>query len=264
MNLFFPRGAACACTVLCFKLLLPNLAFTQQSAGSAEGSVAKFPSPEKLTYQLQWHSVDAGTAVVQLSKAAADHWQIGLNLQSAGVVTRLYPVTDSYKVITTDHFCTLSTFLDAQEGKRHRQTQLTFQPVQHKVNFFERNFTKNTTAKSELNVAPCTHDVISSLAILRALHLQPGKTATLPITDGKKLVYAKVEAQAKENVNINGKTYSAIRNEAFLFNNVLYKRKGRLLIWITDDALRLPVQMRVQLNFPIGTITLELEKVEQL
>lgn len=225
---------------------------------------ATFPCPEKLTYRVEWHSVMAGTAVVQLSRTTPSNWQFDLNLQSAGLVTRLYKVMDTYKSVTTSHFCGQSTFLDAQEGKRHRQTQLTFQPVQRKVNYYEHDFVKNTTERKVLDIAPCTHDVVGSLATLRSLDLQPGKTAVLPVTDGKKMVNARVDAQAKENVTVGGKTYSAVRYEAFLFDNVLYKRKGRLFIWATDDADRLPVQLRVQLGFPIGNITLELDKQEKL
>jgi hypothetical protein len=31
---------------------------------------------------------------------------------------------------------------------------------------------------------------------------------------------------------------------------------------VTDDARRLPVQIQVQMSFPIGTVTLQLEKEE--
>ena len=86
----------------------------------------------------------------------------------------------------------------------------------------------------------------------------------MPVRNGKKLVQAKVEAQAKENINIDGKNYPTVRYEAFLFDNVLYKRKGRLFIWLTDDPERTPVQFRIQLGFPIGTILLELEKQQRL
>ena len=76
------------------------------------------------------------------------------------------------------------------------------------------------------------------------------RPATLPITDGKKLVNARIDAQSRENVSIASKTYHTIRYEAFLFDNVLYKRKGRLFIWLTDDADRIPVQLRFQLGIP--------------
>jgi hypothetical protein len=37
---------------------------------------------------------------------------------------------------------------------------------------------------------------------------------------------------------------------------------GRVFVWLTDDDRRLPVQIRVRMNFPLGTVTLELEKEE--
>ena len=41
---------------------------------------------------------------------------------------------------------------------------------------------------------------------------------------------------------------------------MLYRRFGHLYIWVTDDARKLPVEIRVRLQFAIGTITLQLEK----
>jgi hypothetical protein len=64
-------------------------------------------------------------------------------------------------------------------------------------------------------------------------------------------------------MTFEGKTYPSIRYEAFVFDNVLYKRKGRLLIWITDDSARLPVALRMQMAFPIGAVNVELQKTGQ-
>lgn len=52
-----------------------------------------------------------------------------------------------------------------------------------------------------------------------------------------------------------------VRYEANLFNDVLYKRKGRLLLWLSDDDRKVLVQVRVRLGFPVGTISLQLEKL---
>jgi hypothetical protein len=49
-----------------------------------------------------------------------------------------------------------------------------------------------------------------------------------------------------------------------MLNGVVYTRKGRLFIWLTDDARHLPVQIRLKLPFPIGTVTLQLQKEEHL
>ncbi len=93
------------------------------------------------------------------------------------------------------------------------------------------------------------------------MHLEPGQSARIPISDGKKAVLAKVEAQERETVKTDaGIRYKTIRYEAFLFDNVLYRRRGRLFVWLTDDERKLPVQLRIRLPFYIGTVTLQLEK----
>jgi hypothetical protein len=47
-------------------------------------------------------------------------------------------------------------------------------------------------------------------------------------------------------------------------NGVVYSRKGRVFIWVTDDARRLPVQIQLRMSFPVGTVTLHLLKEERL
>ena len=224
----------------------------------------KFPFPEKLTYDVEWRMLSAGQAVVELKQGNPHAWNIDLNLTSAGLVSRLYKILDVYKSSTNDRFCAENTFLDAQEGKKHTLTRLNFDNTRHKVDYDEHDLVKNSTAKRDLDIAPCTYEVMGAFAALRVMDIEPGHTVTLPITDGKKMAYAKIQAQAKENITVNGKGYATVRYEAFLFDNVLYKRKGRLLLWLTDDAERLPVQFRMQMGFPIGTITVELVKQEKL
>jgi len=117
-------------------------------------------------------------------------------------------------------------------------------------------------AQNEIDVPPCVHDVVGGLFFIRTLNLEPGQSANVPVTDGKKSVMAKVEAQARADVKTPAGTFHTIRYEVYLFNNVLYKRAAHLNVWVTDDRRRLPVQLRVRMTFTIGTITLQLEKHE--
>ena len=54
--------------------------------------------------------------------------------------------------------------------------------------------------------------------------------------------------------------FKTIRFEVDILNSVVYQRKGRAWVWISDDAKRLPVQIRLRMSFPVGTVTLGLEK----
>ena len=71
---------------------------------------------------------------------------------------------------------------------------------------------------------------------------------------------ARVEAQEREQIQTKAGAFKTIRYEAYVFNDVLYRRPAHLYVWLTDDARKLPVQIRVKMQFTIGTITLQLEK----
>ncbi len=254
---FFRLRSVCA-------LLLLSCATAFAPAREPTPKPLKFPFPEKLTYHIEWRLITAGDVTVQLSHATGGNWQMDMNIESAGLVSRLYKVNDKYKVLTNQKFCGLDSNLDAQEGKHHKITALNFDLQHNKVEYDDHDVLKNTSDKKWLDIPPCTYEIAGALASLRLTDLQPGKWASIPITDGKRLAYSKVEAQARETLNLNGRNYQTIRCEAFLFDNVLYKRKGRLFIWMTDDPAHVPVQFRFQLGFPVGTVTVELDKQQQL
>lgn len=251
------------CLLLCHVVALP-LALSPFTSAQDSVKSSKFPFPEKLTYRVEWRLVTAGTATVDLSRAGSEAWQTNLDIESAGLVTRLYKVLDTYRLTSDSKFCSTGSVLDAQEGKRHTITSLAFEVNRSLVRYEERDLVKNSNNQKELNVPPCTREIVGALAALRTVPIEPGKSVTFSVTDGKKLANARIEAQGRESVALNGKTYQTIRYEVFVFDNVLYKRKGRLFIWISDDGERIPVQFKLQLGFPIGNITVLLDKQQKL
>ena len=79
------------------------------------------PSTERLTYDIEWRLIHAGTAVVDAQKTSAH-----MKLESAGLVSTLFKIDDAYGVTYDEPFCATSSTLDAQEGKRHHETRVTF------------------------------------------------------------------------------------------------------------------------------------------
>ncbi len=252
-----PHAALFSLFLLCCTLAMPY----SLAEGSASGG---FPYHEKLHYRIEWRLITAGTADVELTPISSHTWETKIKLESAGVVTRLYEVHDDYTVRADEKFCAATSTLKALEGKRNRNSTLNFEPARKKVYYEEHDLVKNTVTKKELDIPACTHEIAGALSALRTMDLEPGKSIQLPITDGKRFAMAKIEAQEKETIVVDGKSYATIRYEAYIFDNVIYSRKGRLNLWLTDDADRLPIQMRIRLGFPIYNINLYLEKQEKL
>jgi hypothetical protein len=244
-------------------LLLPR---QHTAAENLPGARATLPAKENLLYQVEWRLISAGKVRLSWSanhQAGDPGWQAGMEMESTGLVSKLFKVKNQYSSLLRSDLCAVSSKLDAHEGRKHRETTVTFDAETRKASYLEKDLTKNAVVDTkEIDIPACVHDVVGALYHLRTLSLQPGESITLPMSDGKKSVNAKVEAQQREEIKTPSGTYKTIRYEAFLFNNVLYRRNAHLYVWLTDDARRLPVQIRVRMQFTIGTITLQLEKRE--
>ncbi|MFB3828065.1 MAG: DUF3108 domain-containing protein [Bryobacteraceae bacterium] len=225
------------------------------------------PAREMLQYTVEWRLITAGRA--QLDWAAATHegepgYQAKLHLESAGLVSKLFRVEDDYTTRLRADLCALSSYIKAEEGRRKRETTIRFDPEERKATYLEKDLVRNAVVAShDIDIPACVHDVVGGLYRLRTLRLEPGQSTQMPVSDGKKSVLARVEAQQREDVRTPAGEFKTVRYEAFLFNNVLYKRNAHLYVWLTDDDRKLPVQIRVRLQFTIGTITLQLSKVEK-
>jgi len=86
-------------------------------------------------------------------------------------------------------FCAVSTALDAMERTRHRETRVTYDYSKGKASYVERDLIKNSVTKTaEVDIPPCTRDIIGALYKLRTLKLEPGQSTQLALSDGKKSV----------------------------------------------------------------------------
>lgn len=223
--------------------------------------------PEVLTYGIEWRLFRAG--VSKLSWVPSAHgkqtYDVDLHLESAGTLARLYKVDNLYKAHLEDNLCATNFSLVSHEGKRVRDTQVAIDRSRHKATYVERDLAANNKVlhNQQTDVPACVPDVIGALARMRLLTIGPGQSTQIPVTDGKKWTNAKVEAQEREEVKTPAGTFKTLRYEAFLFDGALFARKARLFVWITDDARRLPVQLRMKFAFPVGIVTLQLEKEEK-
>jgi hypothetical protein len=233
------------CLVVCCSLLISALSFAQQK--------------DELTYAVEWRLIRAGTAKISLEPVRSG-WQGTVDLESAGLVSKLYPVSDHYTAQMTEGFCAASTAMKAQEGSRRRETIVNYDRGRGMTSYVETDLVKNKTVSKETGIPGCVHEWIGAIKTLRATKMEPGQSETIPMSDGKKFARVKIEAQDREEVRTPLGVFKTIRHEAFFFDGSLISRNARCFVWLTDDAKRTPVQIRVRMQFLIGTITLQLEK----
>lgn len=220
---------------------------------AAVGSTA-----EKLTYNVEWRLVHAGDVTIETHKSHAE-----MKVESAGLVSSLYKVNDTYSADYEEPFCATGSLMDSQEGKRHHESRVTYDRSQNRATFVERDLLKNMVLHSgQVDVPNCVHEIVGAFLALRSMRVEPGQSTQIPMSDGRRAANVKVEAQEREDVKTPSGDYKAVRYEANMLNGVVFSRKGRAFLWLSDDPRRLPVQIRLRMQFPIGTVTLQLQKEE--
>src|SRR5581483_6005371 len=168
------------------------------------------PSKEVLSYNIEWRLITAGKAQVEWNATQAPHsgYQLNAHVESLGFVSKLFKVEDDYRANLNTAGCVQNSQLAAHEGVRRRDTRVNYDAETRKAMYVERDTVKNNViASKEIDIPECVHDVIGGIYFLRTLNLEPGQSAEVTVSDGKKSAVAKVEAQQREEIRTPSGTY---------------------------------------------------------
>jgi len=216
------------------------------------------PPAEKLTFDVEWRLIHAGTVFIESEKT-----HTAMKLESAGLVSSLFKVSDTYNVDYDEPFCAARSLMDSQEGKRHHESKITFDRIKNRASYLERDVLRDVVLHSdEVDIPNCVYEVMGAFLRLRSQPIEPGQFTQLPMSDGRRSAAVRVDAQGREEIKTPAGAFHAVRYEVHMLNSVIYTRRGQVFVWLSDDPLHLPVQIRLRMQFPIGTVTLQLLKEE--
>ena len=232
---------------------------------------AQTPAPapltpgQTLTYDLYWSIFPAGEMVATFlsdepNGRAADH--LKTTAQSKGFVSLLYNVQDEfYSHFDPQTLCSRRISKKITEGRRRKETELVFDSARRLAILDERDLSKpgSPLKHAENEIPSCVEDIVTGFFYLRRQPLEVGKQVRVPVNDGSKTHVVSVEVQARERIQTPLGERQAFRLEPKVFDDGLYKRKGRMLIWISDDAERLPLRIKAMIT--LGSITGDLHTI---
>jgi hypothetical protein len=225
------------------------------------GSSFKFPVNQNFVYQVEWRLWDAGTATLGLTSDGAGMMRSSATADSSGVVSVLYPVHDRFlAVFDMRTFCSQSLTKHVEEGFHERETLISFNYGRRRAMLDETNLKNNQRKHQEKEIPGCVTDVISGIFYVASLPLQPKVSYTFPLNDGGQTVDVTVQAEARETITTPAGKFPTIRVSPQADSGPV-KDKGRIWIWYSDDARRIPVQMRARMFW--GTLTFRLLRIDK-
>jgi hypothetical protein len=224
---------------------------------------------EVLVYEGKFSKIIQGIAVADLTftlsqAPESDDFLVKAEAKSKGSLLKLFRYSFLQQLESTiddDGFRVLKTVKRDEQKERVRDSEAIFDYGDKQVTFVETNPKEpmRPPRKIASDIKDETHDLVSGIYALRLLPLAVGKTFELTVSDSG-LVYrvpVRVTKREQQKTVIGKAMCFRVEPEVFGTNRLI-EQKGSMIIWITDDARRLPV--RSQINTERGRIEVKLKQ----
>ena len=250
MTLFRPRIA------LAIFLALVAL---ESSAQSVEKKLQAYSPGEKLTFDVSWSVFPAGKITATLSRdndGPSDFYRVTTTADSQGFASLLYKVQDKFQsVFNPETVCSIEISKQINEGGRHKITKITFDRKRGLAILDERDAgsADKHPKHEEHEIPPCAQDIITAFYYVRSQPLRVGQSIKLAVNDGSKtkIVVAAITGRMKIHTPLGDR--EALRVEPSVFGNLYENKKGKIVIWFSDDEYHFPLRIRAALK--MGAIT---------
>ncbi|MBF0308260.1 MAG: DUF3108 domain-containing protein [Magnetococcales bacterium] len=245
----YVRWRQCLLLVVMMLWALPLRAEeTTETVGPAPG--------ERLQFNLSWMGIPGGRAEMRYTKPEADTYSIETTLDSIGAVRFMYLVEDRLEAngMVTPQGLLSRTYLKLQnEGSRNRRTDYFFnrdlQQVLITIN--------NGHPKRFDEMGPDVNDPITAWYALRFHNdVRPGAILNMPILDGTKRYVADVFIGEQERMATPLGFFDVLPVRPQLEHSDLFRHQGNLVVYVTNDARRMPV--RVEAKVKVGSVVADL------
>src|SRR5262249_37611711 len=135
-----------------------------------------------------------------------------------------------------------------EEGSNRREQKSVIDRETGRVTFTERNLAdKKAEPKVKETTAPTwVQDMLSATYFVRTQPLNEGDVIQIPISDLGEVYHIEVIVEKREEVKVDAGKFNAIRLNAKVFDGRYIRRSGEMLLWISDDARRLPARARIK------------------
>ncbi len=240
-----------------------SVAMTRSIALPSVGSQEVVPATqhpfrpgESLRFSVQYGFINAGSAWLEVEPAKAPDGKPAFNLvaraESNAFFSRFYKVRNRIESLwDCDGRFTWRYVEDRREGKFHAKSEIRFDPLRHEAIYPDGE---------AFPTPPDVQDALSSFYYTRYQALPLGGSVVFDYHAGRKSEPLEVKVLGRERVDTPAGKFDCIAIEPLLHAGGIFKSKGRLVIWLTDDDRRMPVLMKSKVA--VGSISVVLQQVK--
>jgi len=213
---------------------------------------SSFGVGERLEFEISYGPINAGSAVMEVKEVVSvnerDCYRVISTARSNRFFSAIYRVEDRVEsFIDIKGLFPWKFQQKLQEGKHRANRWAVYDQVNHTA----------ATNRGDLDMPPYVQDVLSILYYARTREMAVGETLNVDSHSGRKVYPLAVKILRRERVEVPAGTFDCLVVEPMLKAGGLFKHEGRIWVWLTEDAIKLPVLMKTKVI--IGTVDAKLK-----
>ena len=213
-----------------------------------------FQIGERLTYNVSFTGITAGQASLEVvNDTMVNNYHqlhIRFNARTTFPVSSIYTINDQVDTwLDSKYLYTKKLTKNIREGN-YKNDSYTIIDYDQSIAI---------TNGDTVIIDQFLRDSYSLFYFLRTIPLIIGETIDFTAFDGKKITPFQVITKTKETINTMAGTFPCLVVKPFREGTTLLKNKGDMMIWFSDDKIRLPIQIRIKLKY--GSMLLKLKDI---
>jgi len=230
-----------------------TLILTILLAGITFLNALAFQDGEKLTFTVKYGIVHAAEAILEVRSETyqgAPVWYLSTNARTFPFFDVFFKVRDK-----VESWWDKSTLLPykfsktLQEGTYRQHRIMLFDQKKGTSSYHKWSYKKKKYNTEEVGILNASQDVLSAFYYIRNQQLTPGKTLSVNITIDGRSVATNVVVHRREKVKTIFGTINCLVIEPKLKNEGIFRQSGKITIWVSDDAYKIPVKLESAVSF---------------
>ena len=208
---------------------------------------------EKMSFSIDYGIINAGDGTLEVLGTADFEGRTVYRIESRANSNRFF--SSVYKVrdkvlsyIDTETLVSRYFYKRLREGDYKKTVEITFDHEAAEARYADGRVFETVSG---------VQDVLSAFFYVRNLDLAPGNVYSVPAHSSRKTYDLKVVVHGRERVEVDAGTFDCFVVEPMIEGDGLFKHEGKLTMYITDDARRVPVLIRTKV--PVGSIDVQLK-----
>jgi len=246
-------------------MVLFSSAGAQAHVDTVSGTLRSVPNEafaqgERLVFDLGYSFITAGEAVFAIpaidTVSGRPAYRIEFTVNSTPSFSWIYKVEDRYQT-----FVDVTGLFPWKFTQRIREGGYKYD---FQAEFDQRNHTA-TTPDGTYPTSPYVHDAVSAFYFARTLDfasMRPGQKTVLQNFYKDSTYSLAVKFLGYQKISVDAGTFDCFLVEPLMKEGGLFRSEGRILIWLSNDARRIPV--KVSTKVPVGSIDAELREYSGL